>query len=208
MPETETLTLPLLPLTTGVVLPQMVVTLAIESPEARDAAEGAPATDRRVLLVPARRHRVRHRRHHRPHRERGRPAGRRTGHGPPRPGPCPRGHTRARRTPRRLGQRRARQRDRRPSPAGRGELAREYRAVVRGIAERLGSPRFADALQGVDDIGALADTAGWSPDLSVERKVELLETLDPEARLEKALRVGARRARRARGVGPDPSAGQ
>ena len=65
---------------------------------------------------------------------------------------------------------------------------REYRAIVRGIAERLGSPRFADALAGVDDIGALADTAGWSPDLSVERKVELLETLDPEARLEKALR--------------------
>ena len=32
-----------------------------------------------------------------------------------------------------------------------------------------------------------ADTAGWAPDLSVERKVELLEELDPEARLEKAL---------------------
>ncbi len=67
------------------------------------------------------------------------------------------------------------------------ELAREYRAIVRGIAEKLGSPRIADALSGVDDPGALADTAGWSPDLSVERKVELLEELDPEARLEKAL---------------------
>ena len=67
------------------------------------------------------------------------------------------------------------------------EMAREYRAVVRGIAEKLGSPRIADALAGVDDPGALADTAGWSPDLSVERKVELLEELDPEARLEKAL---------------------
>ncbi len=39
--EIEGLTLPLLPLTTGVVLPQMVVTLAVESPEARDAADGA-----------------------------------------------------------------------------------------------------------------------------------------------------------------------
>ena len=58
---------------------------------------------------------------------------------------------------------------------------------MRGIAERLGSPRVADALSGVDDIGALADTAGWSPDLSVEQKIELLETLDPEARLERAL---------------------
>ncbi|MEX1006673.1 MAG: hypothetical protein WD271_02385, partial [Acidimicrobiia bacterium] len=44
LPETGTLTLPLLPLTSGVVLPQMVVTLAIESPEARDAAEGAHAS--------------------------------------------------------------------------------------------------------------------------------------------------------------------
>ncbi len=32
--------------------------------------------------------------------------------------------------------------------------------------------------------GALADTAGWWPDLSIERKVSLLETLDVEARLE------------------------
>ena len=67
------------------------------------------------------------------------------------------------------------------------EMVREYRAVVRGIAEKLGNPRIADALAGVDDPGALADTAGWAPDLSVERKVELLEELDPEARLEIAL---------------------
>ncbi len=67
------------------------------------------------------------------------------------------------------------------------EMVREYRAVVRGIAEKLGNPRIADALAGVDDPGALADTAGWAPDLAVERKVELLEELDPEARLEKAL---------------------
>ncbi|HEY4400495.1 MAG TPA: endopeptidase La, partial [Acidimicrobiia bacterium] len=54
-------------------------------------------------------------------------------------------------------------------------------------AEKLGNPRIADALAGVDDPGALADTAGWAPDLSVERKGVLLEELDPEARLEKAL---------------------
>src|SRR5262245_65662493 len=50
--DTDTRILPLLPLTNGVVLPQMVVTLSIESPEARDAAAGALASDRRVLLVP------------------------------------------------------------------------------------------------------------------------------------------------------------
>src|SRR3954464_15971356 len=52
MPETEILNLPLLPLTTGVVLPQMVVTLALETAEGRDAADGAIAGDRRILLVP------------------------------------------------------------------------------------------------------------------------------------------------------------
>ena len=47
MPEIDTLVLPLLPLTTGVVLPGMVVTLTIESDEARAAAEAAAATDDR-----------------------------------------------------------------------------------------------------------------------------------------------------------------
>jgi len=44
-----------------------------------------------------------------------------------------------------------------------------------------------EALNGVTDPGALADTAGWWPDLSTERKVELLETLDVEARLERVV---------------------
>ena len=75
-----------------------------------------------------------------------------------------------------------------PAPSERvGELAREYRAVVGAIAERLGSRRFAEALQGVTDPGALADTAGWWPDLSIERKVALLETLDVEERLEQVV---------------------
>ena len=44
MPEIDTYALPLLPLTTGVVLPGMVVTLTIESDEAARAA--AAAADR------------------------------------------------------------------------------------------------------------------------------------------------------------------
>lgn len=47
-----TTTLPVLPLTWGVVLPQMVVTLAIETSEAGTAIDAALAADRRVLLVP------------------------------------------------------------------------------------------------------------------------------------------------------------
>ena len=50
--ETDTFTLPLLPLQSGVVLPQMVVTLALETPEARDAADGASEAGGRLLLVP------------------------------------------------------------------------------------------------------------------------------------------------------------
>jgi ATP-dependent Lon protease len=67
------------------------------------------------------------------------------------------------------------------------ELARDYRAIVGAIAERLGAGRLREALRGVTDPGALADTAGWWPDLEAERKVELLETLDVEERLEKVV---------------------
>src|SRR4051812_48758934 len=48
----DTLTLPVLPLTAGVVLPQMVVTLALETDEARAAAGAAADTDGELLLVP------------------------------------------------------------------------------------------------------------------------------------------------------------
>src|SRR5688572_31322474 len=44
--------LPLLPLAAGVVLPQTVVTLALESEEAKAAAAAALDSDGRVLLVP------------------------------------------------------------------------------------------------------------------------------------------------------------
>jgi ATP-dependent Lon protease len=67
------------------------------------------------------------------------------------------------------------------------ELAREYRVVVEAILEHRGAGRLSELFQNVDDPSALADTAGYWPDLSIERKVELLETLDVEARLAKAL---------------------
>src|SRR5438477_418764 len=50
MPDTDTFILPVLPLGSGVVLPQMVVTIALETPEARAAADAA--VDGVVLLVP------------------------------------------------------------------------------------------------------------------------------------------------------------
>ena len=46
------LTLPLLPLKSGVVLPGMVFTMALESDEARVAVEAARSAGGRLLLVP------------------------------------------------------------------------------------------------------------------------------------------------------------
>src|SRR6516164_667639 len=48
----ENLTLPLLPLKSGVVLPGMVFTMALESAEARAAVESARSAGGRLLLVP------------------------------------------------------------------------------------------------------------------------------------------------------------
>jgi ATP-dependent Lon protease len=67
------------------------------------------------------------------------------------------------------------------------ELARDVRAAVSALFEQLGGRRLTEVLRGVDDPGALADLAGWWPDLAFERKVELLETTDVEERLTKVL---------------------
>ena len=52
MPELKSQVTPLLPLTTGVVLPGMVVTIALETDEARSAIAAARSADETVLLVP------------------------------------------------------------------------------------------------------------------------------------------------------------
>jgi len=70
------------------------------------------------------------------------------------------------------------------------ELAREYRAIVEEILELRGADgRIAAFLRSVEEPGALADTAGLSPDLTVEQKVRLLDTLNVTARLELAVEL-------------------
>jgi ATP-dependent Lon protease len=70
------------------------------------------------------------------------------------------------------------------------ELEIEYRAVVEEILElRNADERVGAFLRAVAEPGALADTAGYSPDLTFEQKVELLETLDVTERLELAVRL-------------------
>jgi ATP-dependent Lon protease len=69
-------------------------------------------------------------------------------------------------------------------------LEREYRAVVEEILELRGDDgRVAAFLRAVAEPGALADTAGYSPDLTYEDRVELLKTLDVTDRLELATKL-------------------
>src|SRR4051794_295266 len=68
------------------------------------------------------------------------------------------------------------------------DLVREYRAVVDEILEHRGDDgRIANFLRSITEPGALADTSGYSPDLTFEQKVDLLETLDVNERLQSAL---------------------
>ncbi len=70
------------------------------------------------------------------------------------------------------------------------ELEREYRAVVEEILELRGDDgRIAAFVRSITEPGALADTGGYSPDLSYESKVELLELLDVTDRLARALEL-------------------
>ncbi|HEX4482306.1 MAG TPA: endopeptidase La [Solirubrobacteraceae bacterium] len=70
------------------------------------------------------------------------------------------------------------------------ELEREYRAVVEEILELRGDDgRIAAFLRAIAEPGALADSAGYSPNLTYEQKVELLRTLDVTDRLELAVKL-------------------
>src|SRR5712692_192721 len=76
-----------------------------------------------------------------------------------------------------------------PPPSLTRELEREYRAVVEEILElRDDDGRISAFVRSITQPGSLADTAGYSPDLNVAQKLELLETLDVVERLTLALR--------------------
>ncbi len=181
MSETTAQLLPLLPLTQGVVLPQMVVTIALETDEARRAGAAADHAGGRIVLVP---------------RVDGRFASVGTVAAIESSGDLPngtralviRGLGRARVGGGEIGEQGALHvrvepiEDGTASPRAR-ELAREYRAVVEAILEHRGQRRLADVLGSVDEPGVLADTAAYAPELTMEQRVELLETVDLEARL-------------------------
>jgi len=185
MSDTKTQLLPLLPLTQGVVLPQMVVTIALETDEAKRAGAAAADAGDRIVLVP---------------RVDGRFARVGTIAAIESAGDLPngtralviRGVSRGRVGTGELGGHGAlhvqvEELDEAPPTPRARELAKEYRAVVETILEHRGARRIADVLAGVEDPGQLADTAAYSPELSMDQRVELLETVDIEARLELVL---------------------
>jgi len=70
------------------------------------------------------------------------------------------------------------------------ELEREYRATVEEILELRGDDgRISAFVRSITEPGALADTVGYSPDFTFEQKVEVLERIDVNERLELAIRL-------------------
>ncbi|MEU7382457.1 MULTISPECIES: endopeptidase La [unclassified Streptomyces] len=193
--EFTPLTLPVLPLDDEVVLPGMVVPLDLSDAEVRAAVEAAQAAARdepgkpRVLLVP---------------RVEGTYA--RTGvlgtveqvgrlaDGDP--GALIRGRGRVRIGAGTTGPGAAlwvegtRIDENVPEPVS-GQIAdlmKEYKALATAWLRKRGAWQVVDRVQAIDDVSALADNSGYSPFLTTEQKVELLETADPVARLRLATR--------------------
>ena len=193
----ETLTLPVLPLDDEVVLPGMVVPLDASAPEVRAAVEAARIAERprgpgirstgkpRVLLVP---------------RIDGRYAdvgtlgviereGRLPGGGP---GAVVRGVARVRIGTGTTGPGAAlwvegAEVDVPPAGPRARELAAEYKTLAVAVMQRRGAWQVMDVVQRIDDPSLLADSAGYAPYLSVEQKVELLQTPDAVERLERVI---------------------
>ncbi len=186
MPEPKTDFIPLLPLTNGVVLPNMVVTIPLEREEAQSAVAAAREADGLVLLVP-------------------RVAGRYAAIGTVAKledsrtlpngievailqglhrasvGSAAAGTGPALRV---LAQPAA---DVNPLSETSHVLAREYKALIENLLELRGADQVVQMIHGIDRPSQLADLSGYSPDLSLERKVQILETLDVELRLQKLI---------------------
>ena len=177
MPETAQLTLPVLPLHNGVVFPHMVVTVRIETDEGKVALAASERSGSRLLLVP-------------------RLEGRYSTVGTIAEiqsdddgGIVVSGLARARVGAGSVDDTGALWVEAEPYPEADimddelEELIAEYRAVVSAVLENRGLAGVAERLLAMDNPSQLADLAVYSPDLSMEQKVELLEALDIRQRL-------------------------
>nr|WSY51839.1 endopeptidase La [Streptomyces sp. NBC_00886] len=73
-----------------------------------------------------------------------------------------------------------------PLPGSVTELVKEYKALATAWLRKRGAWQVVDRVQAIDDVSTLADNSGYSPFLTTEQKIELLETADPVARLKLA----------------------
>ncbi|WP_128381188.1 endopeptidase La [Streptomyces cavernae] len=73
-----------------------------------------------------------------------------------------------------------------PLPGSVVELVKEYKALATSWLRKRGAWQVVDRVQQIDDVSALADNSGYSPFLTTDQKVSLLETADPVARLKLA----------------------
>ena len=181
---TQTLKLPVLPLTDSVVLPGMVVPIRLDAPEVQAAVDVADGdgTEKKVLVVP---------------RLDGKyaavgvvavleqvgrlPSGERAA--------VVRGESRARIGSGVTGPGSAlwveAEPIEEPPVTGRThELAKEYKALVVSMLQQRGAWQIIDGVQQITDPSELADTAGWNQWLDVERKSQLLAETDVTRRLE------------------------
>ncbi|MGW7086324.1 endopeptidase La [Streptomyces sp. NPDC054871] len=73
-----------------------------------------------------------------------------------------------------------------PLPGAIAELVKEYKALATSWLKKRGAWQVVDRVTQIDDVSALADNSGYSPFLSTQQKIQLLETDDPAARLKLA----------------------
>jgi ATP-dependent Lon protease len=73
-----------------------------------------------------------------------------------------------------------------PLPGSVSELVKEYKALATAWLRKRGAWQVVDRVQAIDDVSTLADNSGYSPFLTTDQKIELLETADPVARLKLA----------------------
>ncbi|CAL9371256.1 Lon protease [Streptomyces sp. enrichment culture] len=193
--SSDTLTLPVLPLDDEVVLPGMVVPLELSDPEVRAAVEAAqaaaPAGEKpRVLLVP----RIEGSYAATGVAGRVEQVGRLSEGGP---GALIRGLRRVRIGSGTTGPGAAlwvegtpvTEEQPTPLPGAVTELMKEYKALATAWLRQRGAWEVVDRLQQIEDPGALADNAGYSPFLTTEQRLTLLETTEPVERLRLALRL-------------------
>jgi len=180
--DLSTTTLPVLPLRNGVVFPHMVVTVTIESDEARRAIAAAESTGGRLLLVP---------RIDGEFASVGTIAEIQEVTDDDRGTVLIAGVARARIGAGVPGSNDVLWVDAEAMPddidgvdASITDLAREYKAVVTEILEHRGIGGAANRILDVNDPGQLADMAVYSPDLSLAQKVSVLEAIDLRERLE------------------------